>query len=77
MRRSHHQTLDKAEILLSSRRSLTWISKKDYLEGLGDSVDLVPIGACIKGCKSTGVFSKSYLLLNSQCGQLLLAVDFG
>eukprot|EP01060_Flectonema_neradi_P026024 TRINITY_DN3487_c0_g1_i1.p1 TRINITY_DN3487_c0_g1~~TRINITY_DN3487_c0_g1_i1.p1 ORF type:complete len:764 (+),score=127.68 TRINITY_DN3487_c0_g1_i1:19-2310(+) len=56
------KTLVKNSQYTPSRRTFNWLKlKKDYLDGVGDSVDLVPIAAWHGKGKRTGTYS-AYLL---------------
>jgi len=53
---------DLDSVYTCSRRSWEWVKlKKDYIDGLGDTLDLVPIGALYGAGKRKGLYG-SYLL---------------
>jgi len=61
------KTLNDNASYLPSKRSLNWLKlKKDYIEGVGDSLDVVPIGAFYGKGKRHGAFGAFLLAIWNQ-----------
>lgn len=66
------KTLDDNATYEPSRRSLNWLKlKKDYLDGMADSIDVIPVGAWYGKGKRSGTYGAFLLaVIDSDSGDL-------